>query len=820
MMRHDGLRGRRRAPGALPWLRLVAAAAALAALATAPAGAQFSDRILRATVGEYLPGNPLPVTLEFSNVAGIGAVNVSYRLFGQGTWTVREMQLVGSAASYAIPAGELRPAILEYYFRFSRVDGGPDSTYPVMNPETQPLTADLGPSTADSPAITILGPEPGEHVNRADVLISFSVAAADSAIDPARTKVFLDGEDLSGHLVSSDGLFVLRPENAGALPDGGMHDVSVALFDTAGAPAGSRTWSFFVRGPRLGPAEAETRPWEGHGTLRLESRNETVSGLVTPYNRATLDARATDGRFELTGHLHLTSEERDERQPQHRFFIGAESPWARLGYGDSYPVMPDMIISGKRVRGFNGALTLGFFDFDVVAGDIVRAVEGDTAYTFPADSVGSQLASDPLGQYGPYDTSTDPDRWAKYRGGTFDRDLLILRPSFRIGNSVFGITALHSKDDVASVTWGGAPEENVVAGTDLTLSFDRKNIELRAQAAFGLYNSNIRGGTITDAEIDSIFADSVYDSFDRDDLENARDVFSRFITVNENFVPLGIEHLPTASWEGGIAVNYQPNNFSFTWRRHGASYRSFGQPFFRRDVEGFSANDRVRLADNRLQLSAGVERLQDNTADTKAATTTFTTVSGGASWLSRTEVPNITVGLLSMTSRNPLDPSHASSADDNTLRFMLQLSRQFTAGARHFVSAGFSVSRRDDNTARDLDSRNSSLSLSVTTDYDAPLRTTASAMVFSNEIGPSGGPSADLSYTILWFGGEYRLMENRLTLGAAVSPTLGDIARTLFDAGARYAFTTALSLEGKFDLYVNDGSDSDVIWSLVLRAGI
>jgi hypothetical protein len=278
--------------------------------------------------------------------------------------------------------------------------------------------------------------------------------------------------------------------------------------------------------------------------------------------------------------------------------------------------------------------------------------------------------------------------------------------------------------------------------------------------------------------------------------------------------------MPTASWEAELGLNYQPNNFSFTWMRHGASYFSFGQPFYRRDIEGWAANDRVRLAGDRLQLSAGMERLQDNTANTKPATTTYTTISGGVSWFSRNEVPNISVGVLSMTNRNPIDPALPLSVDDNTLRFMVQLSRQFTLGARHFTSAGFSVSRRDDITYRDMDSRNNSFSLSIVTDYDAPLRTTASAMYYMNEIGPSGGAVNDLGYTILFFGGEYRLMQDRLFLNAAVSPTLGDITRTLLDAGARYAFTAALSLEGRFDLYLNDAAESDVIWSLVLRAGI
>jgi hypothetical protein len=641
------------------------------------------------------------------------------------------------------------------------------------------------------------------------------VSGEDSSIDPGLTKVYLDGEDLSDHVVKSDGLFVLRPENAGAEPDGGTHGVRVILYDTTGEPAGERGWEFFVRGPHLGPADARSGAWEGHGTVRLETRNETLEGLVTPYNRATLDARATDGRFEMTGHLHLTNEEKDFRQPQNRFFIGAESPWVKLGYGDTYPVMPDMIISGKRVRGFSGEVTAGFFDFDVVAGDVVRSVEGDTLYSFPLDSLNGQLAADSIGPYGPYDTAASPDRWAKYGYGTFDRNMLILRPSFRFGPNVIGFTALHSKDDLASVTYGGAPQENAVAGADLGLSFDRRNIEVKGQAAFSAFNSNIRGGTISDAQLDSLEHDDTYESFDRGLVEWMRDNLSRFITVNENLVPLGTEHTPTLSYETGIAVNYQPNNFTFTWMRHGASYTSFGQPFYRRDVQGWNAGDRVRLANDRLQLTAGLERLQDNTAET-----TFTTVSGGVSWFSKNEVPNVTVGLLSMTNRNPVNPAVPLSVDDNTFRVMVQLSRQFNFGARHFTSAGFSVSNRNDDTYRNMDSRNNSFSFSVVTDYDLPLRTTVSAMYYSNEVGPSGGAVNELGYTILFFGGEYRLMRDRLFLNAGVSPTLGDITRTLLDAGARYAFTPDLGLEGRFDLYLNDAAESDVIWSIVLRAGI
>ncbi len=137
-MRQDGLTRRMRF---LPALLLLAGA-----LFAPPAPAQFSDQVLRVEVGEYTPGRPLLLSLDFANLNGIRAVNVSYRLFGASTWTVREMQIIGNSALYGIPPDELRPAILEYFFAFARTDGGSDSTYPEMNPDTAPLTVDLGPA--------------------------------------------------------------------------------------------------------------------------------------------------------------------------------------------------------------------------------------------------------------------------------------------------------------------------------------------------------------------------------------------------------------------------------------------------------------------------------------------------------------------------------------------------------------------------------------------------------------------------------------------------------------------------------------------------
>ena len=82
-----------------------------------------------------------------------------------------------------------------------------------------------------------------------------------------------------------------------------------------------------------------------------------------------------------------------------------------------------------------------------------------------------------------------------------------------------------------------------------------------------------------------------------------------------------------------------------------------------------------------------------------------------------------------------------------------------------------------------------------------------------------GTTETTFRYTTLSAGGLYRMFEERLHCAATVSPTFGDISRTLVDASARWFFRKDLSLQGQLSLYLNKDVRNDLIWSFVLQIG-
>lgn len=788
-----------------------------------PLDAQVSDRIARISVGRYDYGKPLPIQIELSNTAGLDHIDLAYRQFGQQTFKHIEMPVIASVASASVPAHDLVPPFIEYYVTLYGGNETVLETYPLTNAELQPTKVELVEQPPAPNEIVILSPEPEERVRPDDVLISFSLTRFDSTADQPATKIYLDGNDISDQAVVSGDLFVISPSNHSGEVEPGSHIIRVEVYDLQGNSLASTQWNFSARG--VGEQLSGIAEWRYRSQVQLETRNENIAGQATPYNRVTVSASGTNGDFRVHGKFYATNEEDARRQPQNRFFIGAESPWLKLGYGDSHPSMPDLIMNGKRVRGFAGALTLGAFSLDVVKGDIIRRIQPNVIKTFSIDSLTSEQQRDPGGFFREYDASTTPATWAKLQRGTFNRNLLLIRPAVGSSENRFGLSLLHSKDDIGSIQYGSKPQENTVAGTDLILSFDNRNIQFSGQAAFSFTNGDITSGTLTDADLDSIFSDTSYDANSRRDIERARDWFSRFITVNEHLKPLSLKNSATLAYEGALALNYFDNAFRFMFLRHGESFESFGQSYLRTDVVGFNLSDRYR-ASEQVILNAGFEQLKDNTAKTKATTTTFSTANAGVTFISKTEVPNVTVGYILASNRNPIHLDSAYAISDRTDRVLVQLGRQFQYHGQHNTTLGLSTSSRNDKTIRNLDTKNTLVTLGVTSTYTIPLQTSfsASASVSEFSTGASLQPPTlmKLTYTTLYANAQYRLAQERLRLTGTLSPTFGDIKRTLLDAGAQYFFRKDLSLQSQLSIYLNAGANSvnDVIWSMIFRLDI
>lgn len=775
--------------------------------------AQVSNKVSKVDVGSIRAGQPITVTVELISSTGYSRIELAYRPFGTQDYKRLEMQVSNTVAVATIPAQDAAPPYVEYFVLLYPENTPTAVTYPQENPETQPLRTVIPQSTELSSQITMLSPDPNESTNADEVLISFSLLRADSSVDRAATKVYLDGADLSSQVVRSEDLFVLRPDNSSVPLTPGSHSVLIVLYDTKGNIYQTYNQAIAVSSGTAtgGPASV----WTSNASMQLETRNENVGGSVQPYNRATMAASTSDGTYKFNGRVFVTNEEKNYRQPQHRYFISGESPWLKLGYGDSYPTFPSLVLNGKRVRGFAGNLLLGFFNLDVTSGEVTRPIEGITIKTFSRDSLAAEQQRDPTAAFGPIDSLT----YGKFQYGTYARNILVLRPSFgKKDKTQFGFTYLKSKDDIGSIQYGIRPEENLVLGSDLTIALDNRNFELIGQVAFSATNKDISKGTMTDADIDSTFKDPNYSDSDRKNIRQARDILDRFITFNNNLVPLSIKNLATLSYEGGISLNYFNNLFRANYIRHGNSYESFGRTSLNTDVAGYQFSDRLALAQNRVYVSGAFENLKDNTAETKAATTTYRTFNAAISYISRSNVPSMTVGYLNASNTNGLQNS-SSAVDDATNRVFVQLGHTFTLGTQQDATLNVSTSKRDDNTARDMDSRTTTISLSALTTYRIPLQTSASITYMSNEFGPSTGSTA-IKYTTIYANAIYRFAEPNLRLMASINPTFGDIKRTVMEAGAQYFFTKNLSAQTQLTRYFNSGITNDLIWSFILRLDV
>ena len=500
--------------------------------------------------------------------------------------------------------------------------------------------------------------------------------------------------------------------------------------------------------------------------------------------------------------MYLTSEEKNDRQPQNRFFIGAVSPWLKIGYGDSYPMYPSLIMSGKRIRGFTSSLTLGFFNIDFAYGETIRKIQSNVTII---DS--TQMGLDASKTYFKPDSNTYA---IMNRRGDFTRNLMFIRPSFGSGESYqLGFSVLKSKDDKNSIKYGLEPKENLVIGSDLLLAFDQRRIELTAQTGFSVTNNDISKGNIKDEEIDVLFPDN------KDQVRKVRDIFSKVITVNENVVPLNLKGLPTLSYEGALNLNYFDNLFRFGYMRRGKGYESFGQSYLRTNVSGFNLTDRFRILNNKLFLSLGFEKLSDNVGNMESFTTKFTTISTTASYYPQQDLPNVTLGYVYASAINNLFPDSASATDDNTNRLFLQTSYNFVYLEKQNIALGISTSNRNDRTVRDWDTKNFSLSLGLNTYFSFPLQTSLN-ISFNN----SSTRGSKLNYTNLAMTGYYKLLNDRMYVNAGMRSTFGDIKRNVFDIGLQYTLIRNLSLLGQVSMYSYKSTSSESVWSLMLRYDI
>ncbi|MFA8342086.1 MAG: hypothetical protein ACEPO8_03855 [Rhodothermaceae bacterium] len=770
--------------------------------------AQGGEIISKVEFGNAFENNPLKVEVELYQSGNIGRVLFIYKSFGQGEFIQKEMVLNGRQATIVIPAEEVLPPFLEYYVKAETVTGKSE-TWPLGVPdEGTPLQLVVQTMSPKDREVIFLTPEKGSIVSKDDLFISISLLRASDDVDKQATKLFIGEEDVSSKMVLSGDLIIFYPDNFPGLIDVGEKTIKLQLYDNEGELYHEVKSNFSV----VSQAEFMARAGRFKYNLDLtgEARNEQFSGEGTFYNNVNADFRASVDSWDIKANVYVSSEEKNDLQPVNRFSASVKSDWMLLEVGDNYPVYPSLIMNGKRLRGVNGEVNWGVFNLQASYGQSERSIEGELIKTYQNNEavLGSNIIKIDAVKYGA--------PFGEINAGTFKRNVFAVRPSFGKGeNFQFGLSYLHSKDDVNSITFGTLPQENLVIGTDLMFAFDDRNIVFTSQAAVSLLNSDISSGTLTDAQLDSLFASGERFDTDLNSVKDVKDILNRFITVNQFLGPLNPDELASLAAEAGIRLNYVNNNLNVKYIYRGNKFVSFGQPFTRTDVKGINITDRINLIDNKLFVNLGYEKLEDNLQETKQATTDYQTFNASVSVFPRANFPNITVGYTKYQNENGLAASDSAAVDDYTNRFYANVSYDIKTSIRHRVYLNVSTSDREDNSIFNSDAKSTSASFMWNTYWNRDLSSFIRATLYDSEIS-----GEDFDYTTISIGGKYKVIRNKLELSASVSPSFGDFERQALDVTGTYYFMKNLSLDAQFRIYRIPDMDTDSIVGVILRYNI
>ncbi len=787
--------------------------------------AKPSDYFLSVHHEEAFYNRPVEISVELLRSGAIKEIMLMYRSFESTDYIPKEMSITGNTASASIPAEDAKPPFIEYYLRII-TSSGLEETYPVTDPEFNPGLIPVYASGSVIDAIQILSPQENESLRFEDLVISISLFDLPERFLREETRVFINDYEITEYALIADDILVAVPSNIDGLDlSAGRQDIRIDFIEENIETINSLDWQFSIIGRQV-PIEPVTPQFQYRMSMQGESKSESLAGSATQYNRGTVTFNGELPWVLLSSRLHITNEERSNRQPQNRYSVSAEMPWLRLHAGDTYPKFPSLILNGRRVRGFHGQLDLGAFSLDYATGQTIRHVEGSELYQIPADSVDSSgtLIQPPVNS-----VLINDSTYAIYNFGTHTRTITAIRPSFGRADFVqLGFTYLFAQDDIGSVTIGRRPAENIVLGTDLRILLANRRFEFVGQVAGSMQNTDISRGNLEREELEELVGSEAVDELVK---VIPLSTLQKLITINQYLIPFDPRELSSIAVDLHLRMNYYGNQLQFGYIRRGNDYTSFGLTSQRRDVQGFRLRDRLRLFQNQLYFDITFERLRDNLNDTKAHTTYIHRYDASLSYFPRHNFPMITVGYGYLKNDNKVDPGmpgpEASRAiRDITNRYFVQLSHDFHWKIPHNGSLSMNISQRDDRTGRnaDIDVYNITGIVNSRLD-DVPLRMNIGFGLYHSKIPFYDEPTelfvrSDLNYYNIILGGEYRLMNDNLIVNASFVPTFGDYDRTVFQAGAQYYFMRNLSLLFSVDYLMNPSTRDDIVSSLVLRYNI
>jgi hypothetical protein len=600
----------------------------------------------------------------------------------------------------------------------------------------------------------ILSPEPGESVVEDDVVIAVSFLGETDKVDIKTIKLFLDGKNYTSAAEISENMLTYVPQSLSR----GAHRVKIELSDFSGNRFEDLEWRFSIVSERA--AEMETRkklPFSGN--VYAEFRNEKFADSTYSVTNVGGRINGKFGPLKYNGRVFITSREDPKFQPRNRMFFEVGTSWIGAKFGDTNPTFNELMLWGRRVRGFEAYVKLGFINVEFVTGKTNRKIEGIPYDTDPNNP--------PPNYYYPGTTTPATSMTGIYRTGTFDQTLMAIRPSFGKGKYFqMGLNLVKVKDDAESIENGLRPKDNVVIGPDLLLAFDNHRIELKVSAAFSVLADDISNGALSTEDFDSLDLDIPFNPADYED----------YFVLNTSMIPLDPSGLTSLAYQGSFKFNYFNNFLNIVYKSVGSVYQALANNYIRKDIEGFSIYDRIRLYRNQIYLNLGFEKYLEEVSaeedgDDATAPNDYNALSIGVSLFPQARYwPRLNVNWKSYDRDNGLDAvAYPSAVNYKNSDISFQMGYDITLfGLNHSFNISHITNDRADGFNRTYaDFANSIQMYSLKTDYQIPLTTTISYALNDND----AGGSYDFKYNMFGINGKYRMLNNDLTVSAGFSST-------------------------------------------------
>jgi len=715
--------------------------------------------------------------------------------------------------------------------------------------------------------VLIMSPEPGSQVTGDNVLIAASLFGV-SNINPSTITLLLDGEDITDQAYVDADMVSCLLDKIGP----GVHEVNLTL----GGMAAPKKWSFtaMLKDPSVNYS----------GRIRSSSSMDQIDDQTLNISKLMVDFKGSAYEwFSFRTNLKMTTQENELYQPRnvYGFSLGVKD-YVTLNLGDANPRLSHFTMNGKRIRGLDAQVKYAWFNLRFVQGEINRAVQGDLAkaysYTIDNDDFGEKYLSLNRSGY-TFKQNVLSGRLALGRGEKFQWGLNFMKARDDT-NSVTQILTnaeiVYSPDATGSVSgldsgvvytiselgtkahflegknWAGdGPKDNLVVGTDLGISLFNKRLRLDSELAFSLTNTNIWGGPLTLAALDTLMDDSLDNKLSSFDLSSFPDPadYEKILIINPNMAPLvpidinafgdnatvdlmdAVLSMPSLAYRGRAITNFYGNYLALEYSQVGPRFNSLANPYLVKNKREWSISDKFKLLQNRLMLTLGYKHQDDDILTIVENIKSQNTLSLGVNALPGPGLPTLnftyrsigrdngTTELVQLTDTTSTD----NRENTHTNNVMVNINHRFDLIWSHSLSGTFvDVAKEDKFSDRADDFVDPAMStqvinISLTTRYTIPLKTSFNFTANSSELSTGPGQRGTQDFLTANFYAEYPFINNLLLVKGGINTASGtgmvDMSWLGFKGGIRWRIMDDLSLntQGEFRSKKTGGINKNTI---------